>query len=324
MRNERIAKFLVLIIAVCVLVPAEAKIIVYSAPWCGFCVRLEKYLKEHTVRFEKINIDRNPAAKKELERKSGQRGIPVLDWNGEIIVGFGNDQAKEIYRLIAGGTPSAGRFALSKTTETTDTTPEPNEDPFYSQVENLKNLFAVAQTNVYEANAVDIIKKLYNAHLARLVYESAFTDQFRRRIERACDNNSPANREIIEAAKIIAASRYVQAIKAYRSARTKDAHASIEVQKALKLAVTQKDKADIVSLDQNQQGYFLKLWYCAAFDPRTGYKLQPGSTAKFNSRRDAIAVEAAKLLDEMIDIPQVDDPNGVEEPNEPEESNQRF
>jgi hypothetical protein len=56
----------------------------------------------------------------------------------------------------------------------------------------------------------------------------------------------------------------------------------------------------------------------------TGYKLQPGSTAKFNSRQDAIAVEAAKRLDEMIDIPQVDDPNGVEEPNEPEESNQRF
>ncbi len=318
MKNERITKFLVLIIAVSVSIPAEAKIIVYSAPWCGFCVRLERYLKEHTIRFEKINIDRNPAAKRDLERKSGQRGIPVLDWNGEIIVGFGSDQAKEIDRLIAGGIPSAGRFVLSKTTENADTAMEPNDDPFYSQVENLKNLFAVAQTNIYDANAVDIIKKLYDAHLARLIYESAFTDQFRQRIENACDGNNPVNPQVIEMAKIIAEGRYVQAFKAYRSARTKDSHASIEVQKALKLAVTQNNKADSASLDQNQQGYFLKLWSCAAIDPRTGYKIQPGPNAKYYSRRDAIATEASRLLDEMIDIPQADDSNGVEEPNEPE------
>lgn len=324
MKNERIAKFLVLIIAVSASIPAEAKIIVYSAPWCGFCVELEKYLKERAIRFEKINIDRNPAAKKDLERKSGQRGIPVLDWNGEIIVGFGNNQAKEIDRLIAGGLPSVGRFVLSKTIENEDTTPEPKDDPFYSQVENLKNLFAIVQTNVYDANAVDIIKKLYDAHLARLIYESAFTDQFRQRIENALDNNSPVNPQVIEMAKIIAEGRYVQAFKAYRSARTKDPNAGVEVQKALKSAITQNDKADSASLDQKQQGYFLKLWSCAAFDPRTGYKIQPGPNAKFYSRRDALATEAGRLLDEMIDIPQADDPNDVEEPNEPEESIQSF
>jgi hypothetical protein len=281
-------------------------------------------LKEHTIRFEKINIDRTPAAKKDLERKSGQRGIPVLDWNGEIIVGFGKDQAKEIDRLIAGGTPSVGRFVLSKATENADTTPEPKDDPFYNQVENLKTLFAIAQTNIYDTNAVDIIKKLYDAHLARLIYESSFTDHFRQRIENASDGNNPVNPQVIEMAKIIAEGRYVQAFKAYRSARAKDSHAGAEVQKALKSAVTQNDKTDSASPEQNQQGYFLKLWSCAAIDPRTGYKLLPGPNAKFYSRQDAIAVEAAKLLDEMIDISQADDPNGVEEPNEPEESIKSF
>lgn len=88
---------------------ACGKVIVYTAQWCPFCVSLEKYLDAHNVDYEMADVDKNASARQEATDKSSQSGIPVLDWNGEIIVGFGSREAAEIDRLIAGGAPVQGK-----------------------------------------------------------------------------------------------------------------------------------------------------------------------------------------------------------------------
>ena len=61
---------------------------VYSTPSCPWCTVAKNYLKSRNVLFEDVDVSRNREAEVEMVQKSGQRGVPVIDINGNIIVGF--------------------------------------------------------------------------------------------------------------------------------------------------------------------------------------------------------------------------------------------
>ncbi len=61
---------------------------VYSTPSCPWCTVAKNYLKSRNVPFEDIDVTRDRAAAVEMVQKSGQRGVPVIDIDGRIIVGF--------------------------------------------------------------------------------------------------------------------------------------------------------------------------------------------------------------------------------------------
>lgn len=61
---------------------------VYSTPTCPWCTKAKEYLKSKNVDFEDIDVSKDLNAAAEMIRKSGQRGVPVLDIDGNIIVGF--------------------------------------------------------------------------------------------------------------------------------------------------------------------------------------------------------------------------------------------
>jgi glutaredoxin-like YruB-family protein len=67
---------------------ANKSIIIYGAEWCAFCHMAMHYLDERNVKYTYIDVDGDPKAAEEVVKKSGQRGIPVLDIDGEIIIGF--------------------------------------------------------------------------------------------------------------------------------------------------------------------------------------------------------------------------------------------
>lgn len=63
-------------------------ITVYTTPTCGFCKMVKQYLKSKEVEFETKDVTSDESAYKEIVDKSGQLGVPVLDIDGTIIVGF--------------------------------------------------------------------------------------------------------------------------------------------------------------------------------------------------------------------------------------------
>lgn len=63
-------------------------ITIYSADWCAFCHQAKHYLDGLDIAYTEKNVEENPEYAKESVEKSGQMGIPVLDIDGEIIVGF--------------------------------------------------------------------------------------------------------------------------------------------------------------------------------------------------------------------------------------------
>lgn len=68
---------------------------VYSTPTCPWCIRAKQFLKENNIDFQNIDVSSDQQAVNDLIQKSGQMGVPVLDIEGEIIVGFDKDRINQ-------------------------------------------------------------------------------------------------------------------------------------------------------------------------------------------------------------------------------------
>ena len=66
-------------------------VIVYSTPTCPWCAKAKSYLKSKDIEFKDVDVSQDQAAAVEMIEKSGQRGVPVIDIEGDIIVGFDKD-----------------------------------------------------------------------------------------------------------------------------------------------------------------------------------------------------------------------------------------
>jgi len=67
---------------------SNAKVIIYGAEWCAFCHEAMHYLDGLKVPYAYKNVDLNGDDARAAVEKSGQRGIPVIDLDGEIIIVF--------------------------------------------------------------------------------------------------------------------------------------------------------------------------------------------------------------------------------------------
>jgi len=74
----------------------DKKVKIYSTTTCPYCIRAKQFLKENGVLFEDIDVANNKAAAEEMVRKTGQMGVPVLDIEGQIIVGFDKERIKQV------------------------------------------------------------------------------------------------------------------------------------------------------------------------------------------------------------------------------------
>jgi len=71
------------------------KIIVYSTPTCPYCKLTKEFLGEKGIAFSEIDVSADPAAANEMVKKSGQMGVPVIDVDGKIIVGWNKSALEE-------------------------------------------------------------------------------------------------------------------------------------------------------------------------------------------------------------------------------------
>lgn len=74
-------------------------VIVYSTPTCAWCNKLKDFLNEQGVAYVDKDVSSDPEAAKELISKSGQLGVPVVDVNGNILVGFNKNKLKKLLGL---------------------------------------------------------------------------------------------------------------------------------------------------------------------------------------------------------------------------------
>ncbi|OGM01339.1 NrdH-redoxin [Candidatus Woesearchaeota archaeon RBG_13_36_6] len=75
------------------------KVKVYSTSTCPWCNVTKDFLRKHNIVFEDINVGEDSKAAQEMVKKSGQRGVPVIDIDGTIIIGFNEQAIKKALKI---------------------------------------------------------------------------------------------------------------------------------------------------------------------------------------------------------------------------------
>lgn len=77
----------------------KTKVTIYSTPTCPYCHAAKEFMKENKVDFTDIDVSKDHDKAQEMIEKSGQMGVPVIDINGTIIVGFDKAAMKKALGL---------------------------------------------------------------------------------------------------------------------------------------------------------------------------------------------------------------------------------
>lgn len=72
---------------------------IYSTPTCVYCETLKEYLKAKEIAFESVDVSSDQQGLKEMVEKSGQMGVPVIDIDGNIIVGFDKEKINNFLHI---------------------------------------------------------------------------------------------------------------------------------------------------------------------------------------------------------------------------------
>jgi len=72
---------------------------IYSTPTCPYCIRVKQFLKDNNIDFVNFDVGADEKVAEEMMQKSGQMGVPVLDIDGKIIVGFDKERIKQALGL---------------------------------------------------------------------------------------------------------------------------------------------------------------------------------------------------------------------------------
>lgn len=74
-----------------------SRVVIFSTPTCPHCHAAKRYLQQRGVHFTDVDVSRDAQAARDMVRRSGQQGVPVIDIDGHLVIGF--DRGK-IDRLL--------------------------------------------------------------------------------------------------------------------------------------------------------------------------------------------------------------------------------
>lgn len=71
---------------------SDKKVLIYTTPTCVYCKMSKEFFAKNGIAYEEKNVATDMAAREEMVKKSHQLGVPVIDVNGEILVGFNQEE----------------------------------------------------------------------------------------------------------------------------------------------------------------------------------------------------------------------------------------
>lgn len=69
---------------------------VYTTPACPYCFTLKEFLKEHNIKFEEFDVSQDEKARDEMIKKSGKMETPIVEIDGQIVVGFDKEKITKL------------------------------------------------------------------------------------------------------------------------------------------------------------------------------------------------------------------------------------
>lgn len=78
---------------------ARPEVVLYTTSWCGWCRKTIAHLDANGVRYDNRDIERDREAYAELQRKTGSTGVPVIEIDGELVIGFDRQRIDQLLGL---------------------------------------------------------------------------------------------------------------------------------------------------------------------------------------------------------------------------------
>ena len=75
------------------------KVRVFTTPMCPFCHALKEFLKERNIEFEEIDVSQDEKARDEIIKKTGRLEAPIIEIDGQIVVGFDKEKISQLLNL---------------------------------------------------------------------------------------------------------------------------------------------------------------------------------------------------------------------------------
>ncbi len=65
-----------------------ANVKIYSTPTCAYCKMAKEFFAQNGIQYQEFNVASDAVAREEMFNKSHQMGVPVIDVDGSIVIGF--------------------------------------------------------------------------------------------------------------------------------------------------------------------------------------------------------------------------------------------
>jgi glutaredoxin 3 len=85
-----------------------SEVLVYTTPTCGYCHQVKQYLSQRGVSHREVDVAADHQAASEMVRLSGQRGVPVVVIDGQVVVGFNRPRIDELLSAKSARRPQLG------------------------------------------------------------------------------------------------------------------------------------------------------------------------------------------------------------------------
>ena len=72
----------------------------FIKPYCGWCHKAARWLDEHNIKYETIDVIADAEAFEEMFRLSGQELAPVLEIDGKILADFGPEELPGFFKSL--------------------------------------------------------------------------------------------------------------------------------------------------------------------------------------------------------------------------------
>ena len=76
------------------------RVLVFTTPTCPWCQRAKSYLRSKSIPFKEVDVTRDQQAARDLVRRTGQMGVPVIEIDGRPVVGFDQRQVDRLLGLV--------------------------------------------------------------------------------------------------------------------------------------------------------------------------------------------------------------------------------
>ncbi len=77
----------------------QPKVVMFTTPTCSFCNSAKRYFREKNIKFTEVDVSRDFSAARDLQRRTGQTGVPVILINNRPIVGFDRPKINQMLNI---------------------------------------------------------------------------------------------------------------------------------------------------------------------------------------------------------------------------------